>query len=41
VPQYADADGNYRTPALPGLVLHVPTLWHEQLPGPIAVAQAV
>jgi Uma2 family endonuclease len=40
-PQQADADGNYRTPALPGLVLHVPTLWQEQLPGPIAVAQAV
>jgi Uma2 family endonuclease len=41
MPQYADTEGNYRTPALPGLVLHVPTLWQEQLPGPIAVAQAV
>lgn len=41
VPQYADADGNYRTPALPGLVVPVPTLWQEQLPGPIAVAQAM
>ncbi len=39
--QEEDEQGNYRTPALPGLVLHVPTLWQEQLPGPIAVAQAV
>lgn len=28
-----DADGNYRTPALPGLVLHVPALWRDPLPG--------
>ena len=28
-----DADGNYQTPALPGLVLHVPTLWRDPLPG--------
>jgi len=40
-PQQADADGNYSTPALPGFVLHVPTLWQKQLPGPIATAQAV
>lgn len=36
-----DAKGNYRTPALPGLVLHVPTLWKEELPGPGATARAV
>jgi Uma2 family endonuclease len=39
--QEEDDQGNYRTPALPGLVLHVPILWQEQLPGPIAVAKAV
>jgi len=39
--QTEDADGNYRTPNLPGLVLHVPTLWQENLPGPGAVVQAV
>jgi Uma2 family endonuclease len=37
----ADADGNYRTPMLPGLVIHVPTLWREKLPGPIAIGRAV
>jgi Uma2 family endonuclease len=36
-----DADGNYRTPLLPGFVLHVPTLWEDKLPGTITVAQAV
>lgn len=28
----ADEAGNYHTPALPGLVLHVPTLWQDPLP---------
>jgi Uma2 family endonuclease len=41
VPQYADVDGNYQTPILPDLMLHVPTLWQEQLPDLYAVAQAV
>ncbi len=36
-----DTDGNYRTPLLPGLVLHVPTLWQPNLPGPLAIGQAV
>lgn len=36
-----DALGNYTTPALPKLALHVPTLWQENLPGPIAVTEAV
>ncbi len=31
-----DAEGNYRTPALPGFVLNVPLLWQEKLPGPLA-----
>jgi Uma2 family endonuclease len=31
----------YRTPALPGLALHVPTLWEEDLPGPAATVKAV
>lgn len=39
--QTEDSDGNYRTPALPGLVLHVPTLWQDKLPGPAATAQFV
>lgn len=39
--QQEDANGNYRTPTLPGLVLHVPTLWQETLPGPAATAAAV
>ena len=41
VRQVEDADGNYRTPNLPGLVLHVLTLWQDNLPGPIAIGQAV
>ena len=41
VRQPEDADGNYRTPLLPGLVVHVPTLWREKLPGPGAVVRAV
>jgi len=39
--QTEDADGNYRTPNLPGLVLHVPTLWQDDLPGPIAIGELV
>lgn len=39
--QNEDADGNYRTSILPGLVLHVPTLWHPHLPGPLAIGDAV
>jgi len=39
--QAEGADGNYRTPALPGLVLHVPTLWKDELPGPGATSAAV
>jgi Uma2 family endonuclease len=41
VRQPEDADGNYRTPLLPGLILNVPTLWREKLPGPAATAHAV
>ncbi len=36
-----DAQGLYRTVALPGLALHVPTLWQPALPGPAAVVEAV
>ncbi len=36
-----DADGNYRTPLLPELVLHVPTLWQEPLPDYFAIGEAV
>jgi Uma2 family endonuclease len=41
IPQYADSDGNYRPPLLPGFVLHVPTLWQSPLPDLFAVAEAV
>ncbi len=37
----ADADGHYESPALPGLRVHVPTLWADKLPGPAATARAV
>jgi Uma2 family endonuclease len=39
--QPEDADRNYHSPLLPGLVVHVPTLWQDELPGPSAVASAV
>jgi Uma2 family endonuclease len=41
IPQYADDDGNYRTPILPGFALHVPTLWQSPLPDLFSVADAV
>lgn len=41
VPQPVDADGYYHSPTLPGLRLHIPTLWQEQLPGPGATVKAV
>ncbi len=36
-----DQSGHYRTPLLPGLELHVPTLWEEPLPDFFAIGQAV
>lgn len=36
-----DTDGNYTTPLLPGLRLHVPTLWQEPLPDVIAIVDHV
>jgi Uma2 family endonuclease len=39
--QAEDTEGSYRTPALPGLILHVPTLWQDELPGPGATSAAV
>jgi Uma2 family endonuclease len=39
--QTEDADALYHTPALPGLALHVPTLWQDRLPGPAATVTAV
>ncbi len=33
--------GNYRTPLLPRLELHIPTLWINELPGALAIVQAV
>lgn len=38
---YPDADGYYRTPRLPHLALHVPTLWQEKLPDIFAIGEAV
>ena len=39
--QAEDGGGHYETPALPGLKLHVPTLWQDELPGPAATARIV
>ncbi len=36
-----DDGGTYRTPLLPKLALHVPTLWREPLPDLLAIVQAV
>lgn len=36
-----DEAGDYRTPVLPGLRLHVPTLWQSDLPGAAATVAAV
>jgi Uma2 family endonuclease len=36
-----DDQGFYRTPLLPHLALHVPTLWQEELPDFFAIGQAV
>jgi Uma2 family endonuclease len=35
------AEGNYQTPLLPRLRLHVPTLWRDPLPNPLMVAEGV
>jgi len=39
--QSLDEDQNYRTPLLPELVLHIPTLWQEEPPDVEAVREAV
>lgn len=39
--QGEDAQGNYRTPALPGLTVHLSTLWQEKFPGPVATGAIV
>jgi Uma2 family endonuclease len=41
--QHADSGGNYQTPLLPGLLLHVPTLWLEEdaLPNPVQIVDSV
>jgi len=41
LPQKTDAQDDYRTVALPGFALHVPTLWQDPLPGPTAIGQMV
>ncbi len=41
VRQSEDADGNYQTPLLPGLTLHVATLWLEELPDFDSIGKAV
>ena len=41
VRQIEDAAGIYRSPALPGLALHLPTLWQETLPDALAIMNAV
>lgn len=39
--QPLNAHGDYSTPLLPSLRVHVATLWQERLPGPAAVVAAV
>ncbi len=39
--QTLEQDGGYLSPALPGLKLHVPTLWSRPLPNVIAIVDAV
>jgi Uma2 family endonuclease len=41
IAQDVDSEVNYATPTLPGLKVHVPILWLEQLPGPGATFSAV
>lgn len=41
IPQTPDADGDYRTPLLPGFVLHVPSLWQETLPNMLDILAMV
>jgi Uma2 family endonuclease len=36
-----DEKGNYTTPTLAGLLLHVPTLWREELPTPAETVKAI
>lgn len=36
-----DVEDEYQTAQLPGLIVHVPTLWQDNLPGPIAIGKAV
>jgi len=39
--QPLDADGNYESPLLPGLKIHVETLWESPLPDFFAIGEAV
>jgi Uma2 family endonuclease len=41
VRQTEDADGNYHTPLLPGLALHVSTLWRDDLPNTMETLASV
>lgn len=36
-----DAAGNYVTPLLPKLLVHVPTLWRDEIPTMIDVIESV
>ncbi len=40
-PAHLDESGAYQTPLLPGLRLHIPTLWQDKLPTRIETVQAV
>ncbi len=41
MPQPLDENGNYQTPLLPGLLIHIPTLWKDPLPDFFAIGKAV
>ncbi len=41
MPHTVDESGNYQTPLLPNLLIHVPTLWQDPLPDFFTIGKAV
>lgn len=41
IPQPLDLQGNYRTPALPDLAIHIPSLWEDDLPDAETMVSAI
>ena len=40
-PHNHDTEGNYQSPLLPKLKLHVPTLWQDEIPLAVTVVETV